>query len=96
MSYRDKLSDIKKEITDLHLSFRSDLASRIAVTNAFIKDKKYENTKIDDSIVNKRRGNKVLTNREIEMLKTNEASQDKMIIGMEAKLKQLKSELKTE
>ena len=34
--------------------------------------------------------------REIEMLKTNEASQDKMIIGMEAKLKQLKSELKTE
>jgi len=37
-----------------------------------------------------------LLSREIEMLKNNEASQDKMIIGMEAKLKQLKSELKSD
>ena len=66
-SYRDKLFNIKKSIQDLHQSFKEDLGSRISVTNAFIKDKKYEHKKIDDSIINKRRGNKILTIKEMEM-----------------------------
>jgi hypothetical protein len=95
LSYRDKLSNIKKKITDLHLSFRSDLASRIAVTNAFIKDTKYENTKIDDSIVNKRRGNKVLTNREMQMYRQfDKIAQKARLLQQDLKSKATESNLK--
>ena len=66
-SYRDRLIRIKNDIGKLHDSFKIDLSSRIKVTNQYIKDTKYEHKKIDDSIISKRKGKKILTIREMEM-----------------------------
>ena len=77
MSYREKLTHIKSHIKSLHSSFRSDLGARVAVTNAFKEDKKYENTKSDDAIIKKRQGNKIPTRSEMKMYKQFDALSQK-------------------